>query len=273
MYADLHIHSTASDGIHAPDKIVDFALKKGLSVISLTDHDSTDGIDQAVEAARGTHLEVIPGIEINTDWEETEVHILGYYLDYNLRSFQDTLDEIRQTREERAKKMVDKLADIGVVLTYEQVKRIAGEATICRPHIAQAMIKGGYVSSIKDAFDRYLSRGKPGYVPRTKLDPFSAIAIIERAEGIPVLAHPGLSKRDDLIPALVKKGLLGIEVYYPYHTTDMVDNYRWFCQKYGLVMTGGTDYHGPGTEYPHLGEVGVEKKSVDNLKLMRSFLD
>lgn len=273
MYADLHTHSTASDGMLSPDEIVALALKKGLSVISLTDHDTIDGVDKALDAAKGTRLEVIPGIEINTDWENTEAHILGYYLDYNSQSFQDTLHEIRKAREHRAKAMIDKLAEVGVVLTYEQVLGIAGDATICRPHIAQAMIEGGYVSSIKDAFEDYLSRGKPGYVPRVKLDPFSAIAIIERAKGVPVLAHPGLCNRDDLIPAFVKKGLLGIEVYYPFHTLDMVDKYRWFCHKYGLVMTGGTDYHGPDREYPPLGKVGVAKKSVDNLKLIRTLLD
>ena len=155
MYADLHIHSTASDGMLAPDKIVDLALKKGLSAISLTDHDTIDGIDKAFEAARGTRLEVIPGIEINTDWEDTEVHILGYYLEYNSQSFQDTLHEIRRAREQRAKAMIDKLAELGVVLTYNQVKEIAGEATICRPHLAQAMIEGGYVTSIfSDSYNR-----------------------------------------------------------------------------------------------------------------------
>ncbi|MGB4504065.1 MAG: PHP domain-containing protein [Syntrophaceticus sp.] len=273
MYADLHIHSTASDGTLTPEEIVNLALKKELSVISITDHDTIDGIDRALEAARGTSLEVIPGIEINTDWEDTEIHILGYYLEYNSQFLQNTLFKIRQARERRAKLMIDKLAEHGVSLTYEQVKSIAGEATICRPHIAQAMIEGGYVASIKDAFEKYLLRGKPGYVPREKLDPFSAIAIIERANGVPVLAHPGLSERDDLIPAFAKKGLLGIEVYYPFHTPDMVDQYKWFCRKYGLVMTGGTDYHGPGTEYPSLGEVSVSKKDIENLKLIRSFLD
>lgn len=270
MYADLHIHSTASDGKLAPEQIVALALNKGISAISITDHDTTEGIDRAQEAARGTGLDVIPGIEINTDWEETEVHLLGYYIEYNSQSLQNTLQEIRQARELRAKAMITKLAELGVGLSYEQVKRIAGEATICRPHLAQAMIESGYVASIKDAFERYLSRGKPGYVPRKRLDPLSALTIIKRAKGVPVLAHPGLAERDDLIPILTKNGLMGIEVYYPLHTPDMVDKYSDYCQKHGLVMTGGTDSHGPGTEYPPLGEVGVAKKFVDKLKLIRN---
>jgi len=272
MYADLHIHCNASDGILTPEEIVNLALQKGLSVISITDHDTTEGMERALDAAGGTGLEVIPGIELNADWDEAEVHILGYYLDYNFQPFRDALCEIRRARERRAKLMIANLAKMGVDLSCEQVKRIAGEATICRPHIARAMMEKGYVNSINDAFERYLSPGKPGYVPREKLHPFAAIAMIERAKGIPVLAHPALSKRDDLIPAFVKKGLLGIEVYYPLHKPEMVEKYMWFCRKYGLVMTGGTDFHGPGTAYPSLGAVDVPKKSVENLKLLRSFL-
>lgn len=270
MYADLHIHSTASDGRLTPEQVVALALKRGLSVISLTDHDTIAGVDQAQEAARGTGLEVIPGIEINTEWEESEVHLLGYYIDYNSQSLQNTLQEIRQAREQRAKTMITKLAELGVELSYEQVKAIAGEATICRPHLAQAMTDGGYVASVKEAFEKYLSRGKPGYVPRSKLDPLSALKIIKRAKGIPVLAHPGLAERDDLIPVLVENGLLGIEVHYPLHTTAMVAKYSDYCQRHHLVTTGGTDFHGLGTEYLSLGEVGVDKKSVDKLKSMRN---
>ena len=273
MYADLHIHSTASDGTLTPKEIVKIALEKGLSCISLTDHDTTDGIEKAMEAARGTDLEVIPGVEINTDWDGAEIHILGYYLDYQLPFFQAFLREMRLSRELRVEAMVKKLADIDVNLTYERVLEIAGEGAVGRPHLARAMMEKGYVSSIKDAFERYLGYGKPGYVPRTKMDPYTAIAVIERAKGIPVLAHPGLANRDNLIPAFTKKGLLGIEVNYPFHTPEMVEQYQWFCRKFCLVMTGGTDFHGPGTEYPSLGTVGVEEKSIENLKLLRSLLD
>jgi predicted metal-dependent phosphoesterase TrpH len=272
MYADLHIHSTASDGTLDPGEIIKLALKKNLSVISLTDHDTTDGIQEALDNARNTNLEVIPGIEINTDWDNTEVHILGYFIDYQSQQLQKVLNEMRHERDLRAIKMIKKLSELGLTIEYDLVKQIAGDATVGRPHIARAMIECGYVKNIEQAFDDYLERGKPGYVPRTKIDPFSAISVIEKAGGVPVLAHPGLMKRDNLIPALVKKGLLGIEVYYPLHDQEATEKYIWYCHKYSLVMTGGTDHHGPGTGYPMLGEVGVEKESVDNLKNMYGIL-
>lgn len=273
MSADLHVHTTASDGTQTPEEIVDLACKKGLSAIALTDHDTTDGIDLAREAASGTGLEIIPGVELNTDWEDTEIHILGYFLDYRSLYLQEILDKMRQAREERAEKMIAKLSALGVALSYENLKKIAGKATICRPHIAQAMIAAGYVSSIKEAFEKYIGRGKEAYVPRTRMDPFTAIAVIEKAKGVPVLAHPGLANRDNLIPALVKKGLLGIEVYYPQHTPEMIDKYRWYSKRYCLVMTGGTDYHGAGRDYPPLGAVSISMEDVERLRMVHSFID
>lgn len=272
MYADLHIHSTASDGTLMPEEIVELALKKDLSVISLTDHDTTDGIERALNSAKGTNLEVIPGVELSTDWEDTEVHILGYYIDYHSQQLQEVLHEMRRARDLRAAKIIEKLKGLGISIDYAQVKKIAGQAPVGRPHIARAMVECGYASSIKEAFEGYLQRGKPAYVPRTKIHPYEAISIIEKANGVPVLAHPGLMNRDSLIPALVKKGLLGIEVFYPLHDQEMTEKYKWYCRKYALVMTGGTDHHGPGTEYPMLGEVGVDQQAVEKLKFIYSLL-
>lgn len=273
MFADLHVHSTASDGSDEPKKIVNIALSKGLSAIALTDHDTTDGIEAALAEARGTGLQLIPGVELNTDWEGTDIHILGYYIEYRAPFFLNTLAEMRRSRLTRAEGMLAKLADLGIRLRFEDVARIAGEAAICRPHIAQAMVEAGYVASKKEAFERYIGRGLPAYVPHSKLDPFTAIAVIEKAKGVPVLAHPGLADRDDLIPALVKKGLLGLEVYYPLHTPEMIEKYRWYSKKYGLVMTGGTDYHGPDSDYPPLGSVSVPMETVEKLQRLHSFID
>jgi predicted metal-dependent phosphoesterase TrpH len=273
MSADLHVHTTASDGTQTPEEIVVLACERGLSGIALTDHDTTAGIDLARQAASGTGLEIIPGIELNTEWEDTEIHILGYFLDYQSTYLQGILDKMRQAREKRAKKMINKLTALDIVLSYEDLKKIAGKATICRPHIARAMIAAGYVSSIKEAFEKYIGLGKPAYVPRTRMDPFTAIAVIERAKGVPVLAHPGLANKDTLIPALVKKGLLGIEVYYPLHTPEMIDKYRWYSKRYCLVITGGTDYHGPGRDYPPLGSISVPMEDVERLRMLHSFID
>lgn len=273
MFADLHVHSTASDGSDNPEKIVQIALSQGLSAIALTDHDTTDGIAAALIEAQGTGLQVIPGVELNTDWEGTDIHILGYYVDYRAPILLGILEEMRRSRLERAEKMLAKLAGLGIRLRSEDVAKIAGEAAICRPHIAQAMVDAGYVASKKEAFEKYIGRGLPAYVPHTKLDPFTAISVIEKARGVAVLAHPGLANRDNLIPALVKRGLLGLEVYYPLHTPEMIDKYRWYSKKYGLVMTGGTDYHGPDSDYPPLGTVSVPMETVEKLQRLHSFID
>lgn len=266
MSADLHIHSTASDGTVTPQQIVWQAQEAGLSVISLTDHDTVDGVQPAIQAALKADLEVIPGIELNTDWDDVEIHILGYYIDIHSKQLQNILSRLRQAREDRARNMIEKLSKVGIFLSFERLQELAGSGTIGRPHIARAMKDAGYVSSVKEAFDNYLRRGKPAYIPRHKMNPFHAIEVIQRAGGIPVLAHPGLMNKDELIPEFIKKGLLGIEVYYPQHTQEMVKRYSLICEKHGLIKTGGTDYHGPGMEYPPLGSVTVTEETVLHLK-------
>lgn len=266
MSADLHIHSTASDGTLTPAQIVRQANETGLSAISLTDHDTVDGVQPAIQAALKTDLEVIPGIELNTDLGDVEIHILGYYLEIRSKQLQNVLNELRHAREDRAQTMIKKLSAMGIFLSFDRLQEIAGFGTIGRPHIAQAMMEAGYVSSIREAFDNYLRFGKPAYVPRHKLDPFRAIEIVQNAAGIPVLAHPGLMNKDELIPEFVEKGILGIEVYYPQHTPDMIEKYCLVCEKYGLIKTGGTDCHGPGMDYPPLGTVTVTDETVAHLK-------
>lgn len=267
MSADLHVHSTASDGTIRPQQIVQQAYEIGLSVISLTDHDTVDGVQPAVQAAseiRG--LEVIPGIEINTTWNELEIHVLGYYIDVSSDGLRKVLELLKQAREERAREIIKKLKKVGVFLSFERIREFAPSGTIGRPHIAQAMLDAGYVSSIKEAFENYLNNGKPAYVPRYKIEPFHAIEVIKRAGGIPVLAHPGLINSDESVFVLIESGILGLEVYYPQHTQEMIRKYTLLCDEYGLIMTGGTDYHGPGMGYPPLGTVRVNKEIVANLK-------
>ncbi len=272
MPVDLHVHSTASDGTLTPEEIVNQALRSRLSAISLTDHDTLNGIGAALRAAHGTNLELIPGIELNTDWAGIEIHILGYYLEFQAIWLQRSLDVLRRAREKRAIVMIEKLAKIGIRLSFTRVKEIAGKATLGRPHIAQALIEAGYVSSVEEAFQRYIGHGKPAYVMHHKLNPFQAIKLILKARGIPVLAHPGLMDKDEVIPKFIKAGLLGIEVYYPRHTPEMIGKYTRICEKNGLIITGGSDSHGPGLDYPPLGTVTVPDKTAADLKLLRQFL-
>lgn len=267
MSADLHVHSTASDGTVKPQQIVQQAHEIGLSAISLTDHDTIDGIQPAVQAASGIRgLEVIPGIEINTTWNKSEIHVLGYYIDVSSDELRNAIDYLKQAREERAREIIKKLGKMGIFLSFERILEFAPSGTIGRPHIAQAMVDAGYVPSIKEAFENYLDSGKPAYVPRYKIAPFRAIEVIKKAGGVPVLAHPGLVNNDDLVFDLIENGILGIEVYYPKHTQEMIRKYSLLCDEHGLIKTGGTDYHGPGMEYPPLGTVRVSIQTVAELK-------
>jgi predicted metal-dependent phosphoesterase TrpH len=265
MPADLHVHSMASDGRLGPEEIVAEARRAGLDAFALTDHDTMAGIQAALRAAGSSGPEVIPGIEFNTELEGTEIHILGYYLNEDANLSQ-TLNVLREARENRAKAIIAKLNQLEIQIEFDQLRRVSGQATMGRPHIARVLAEAGYAVSAEEAFDRYLGKGKPAYVSQRRMDPFLAIATILKAGGIPVLAHPGLAARDDLIPDFIDKGLLGIEVFYPLHASGDVARYRQICLEHGLVMTGGTDYHGPGHRYPPLGTVLAPDETVAQLK-------
>jgi predicted metal-dependent phosphoesterase TrpH len=248
-----------------PGEIIKQAREAGLSAIALTDHDTVDGIQAALEAAGSSGPEVITGIEFNTDLNGAEIHILGYYLSLD-GDLALILAGLRTAREDRVKMIIDRLGQLRIRIDFDHVKRVAGRATMGRPHIARALFEAGYCASQQEAFERLLAKGKPAYVPHHRLDPFMAIDTVLKAGGIPVLAHPGLAKKDELIPEFFARGLLGIEVFYPFHTPDDQARYQKICLEGGLVMTGGTDCHGPGFSYPPLGTVTVPDETVDRLK-------
>lgn len=268
MKCDLHIHSTASDGAYSPSQLVMMALAKGLGAISLTDHDSTEGIDLALEAARGTPLEVIPGVEISAEAGSQEAHILGYYIDHHYEPLQERLRAIRDFRRHRAWKMIERLEDLGMPLSRERVAEIAGEGSIGRPHIAQAMLEKGYVSSTTEAFVNYIGRNGPAYAPRYKITPLEATQMILEAEGLPVLAHP--LEVLGLLPELVGAGLVGLEAYYGQYSPEQRQDLVRTAEKYGLLTTGGSDFHGPGIlETPDLGEVWIPEDVVPRLRALK----
>jgi len=265
---DLHIHTTASDGRFTPAEIVRKAQENGLAYIAITDHDSVDGVIQAREAAgRFPGITVISGVEINTDIPSGELHILGYLVDCDNQELTVTLERLRNSRVERAKKIVAKLQGLGVNIGYQRVQELAGEGSIGRPHIAQAMLEKGYIATFKEAFIKYLGHGGPAYVGRDKITPAEATQLILRAQGIPVLAHPfTIENPEPLISELKSEGLMGLEVYYGSHSTEQVQESLRMAQKYDLVPTGGTDFHGLDTlmELP-LGGVEVPLESVERL--------
>ena len=248
---DLHIHSTASDGRFSPEEIVRKAVELGLEVIALADHDSVDGIGPALKAARKfPRLRVIPAVEVSTDVPDGEVHVLGYFIDYTSRELAEELARFRSSRERRAQKMVAKLADLGVHIDWRRVQEIAGDGTMARPHVAQAMLEKGYITSIREAFDKYIARDGPAYVEREKLTPVEAVALIVRTNGLPVMAHPfTVPDPEVLISEMEAAGLVGIEAYYNGYTAGEISRLVSLADQHGLIVTGGSDYHG-------LGEIG-----------------
>ncbi len=264
---DLHLHSTASDGQYTPSELVAMAIERRLLAIAITDHDTTDGIDEALEAARGTGLEVIPGVEISCDIPHQELHILGYYIDHHEPALEEKLRTFRQSRVHRAKAMLDKLAALGFPLEWEAVTELAGGGSVGRPHIAQAMVKMGYVASTDEAFDLYIGRNGPAYVERYKLSPLEAISLIKEARGLPVLAHP--LEVTQFVPSLVEGGLVGLEVYYNGYSPEDMRELANLARKYDLIPTGGSDFHGPDVlDTVEMGGVEVPVESWERLRAL-----
>ncbi len=248
MTSDLHTHTTISDGILSPKELVDQAAAAGVAYLAITDHDSTDGLVEA-ERAAAAHpgLTLIPGIEISTDVPDGEAHMLGYLLDTGNTELQETLASFRDDRVDRARRMVENLARLGVPVAWGRVQQIAGDGAIGRPHIAQALMEADHVPSLRDAFDRYISNDGPAYAGRRKMAPEEAIRLIRAFGGLPVLAHPAETPGlEDMLPSLAKAGLAGIEVYYGLYPTDERAAYQRLADAHGLLATGGSDYHGPG---------------------------
>lgn len=243
MRIDLHTHTTASDGLLAPEQLVDLASNAGVQVLAVCDHDSTDGVDAALAAGARLGIEVIPAVEINTDVDQGEVHILGYYIDHREAWLQEFLRRLRDGRLRRAERMVQKLNALGIRIDFARVRTLA-QGAVGRPHVAWAMVEAGAVKNVEEAFERYIGRNGPAYVERMKVTPEDAVQVILRAGGIPVLAHPGWGVQDSMIASLVGAGLEGIEVYYPEHTPAMQTHYLALARQHNLLTTGGTDFHG-----------------------------
>ncbi len=265
-YIDLHLHTTISDGTLTPKEVIEYARKEGLAAIGITDHDVTDGIKIARETASQYELEVVPGVELSSDYGKKEVHILGYYMDCEDEEFQKKLSLFRKARYERAKEMVKRLKGLGMEIDFGRVEEIAGKGSIGKPHIAQVLVEKEYVSNIPGAAWKYLGNGSPVSVPKYKLRPSEAIDIILRAGGIPVLAHPAGTKVDELIPQLVKNGLMGLEAYDAINPPSVARYYISLAKKYGLLVTGGSDCHGKVKGEMRIGKVKAPYEIVERLK-------
>jgi 3',5'-nucleoside bisphosphate phosphatase len=264
---DLHTHTTASDGTYAPRELVAEAASRGVRVLAITDHDSTEGLPEALAEAEGRRpLEILPGIEINCDVDGAEIHVLGYLMDWQAAWFQEFCREQRRERRERVHRMAERLGALGLPIDAEEVFALVQEGSAGRPHVAQVMVTRGYVKTVREAFDKYLGSGKPGHVQRRKLTPEDAVRLIRKAGGAPVLAHPGLANRDGLIPGLVAAGLMGIECYYTEHSAQQRATYLQICKERDLVATGGSDFHGPKVRAATLGSPTVPMAAVEGLR-------
>jgi hypothetical protein len=243
---DLHLHSSCSDGALAPADLVLRARDAGVSVLSLTDHDSVRGIAEARETCRRVGLSFIPGVELGVGLGADEVHLLGYGIDAKSRSLQNALDQLAGERLDRMEKMIAALARLGVTIGLEDVQAETGGGIVGRLHLASALVRKGHAANHNEAFQRWIGSGRPGYVPRKLFSLRDAIDIIREAGGVAVIAHPGLTRRDELIEYLVRLGVRGLEVYHPKHDFVDVSRYLKLCAKFDLFATGGSDFHGIG---------------------------
>lgn len=271
-YADLHLHSNASDGSDAPAHVVRRAYEAGFAAVALADHDTMDGVAEAMAEAARLGIELIPAVEYSTLDGEMEVHVLGYGLDPADTGLQEQLSRLRSGRFDRARRMVERLNELGVRVRWERVQAIAGDENVGRAHIARAMLEAGYIQQIGEAFTaEYIGNGGRAYVERVKISPSEAIAQIRAAGGVAVLAHPGRFRRDDetigeeTILRYMEAGLQGIEVFYSRHTPAMEAHYSALADRFGLLKTGGSDDHGKNGE-PLLGRVRLPYVFVDRLK-------
>ena len=263
---DLHMHTYHSDGFHSPEKLVERANRQKIKILSLTDHDNVNGIDEAVEYAKKYDIEVIPGVEISSDIRDTEVHILGYFIDRKNPDLEHYLNFFREERYKRAVRMVKKLNVLGLDIKIEDVMVFAKNSAVGRPHIAQALLAKGQVKSFFEAFYKYIGNHAPAYERKVHLSPQSAFKIISDAGGLSFIAHPG-NMPEILIKELIDAGVDGIEVIHPSHSPEQVRFYRGIVNEYFLLESGGSDFHGGKREDDeNLGKYYTSSKVVETMK-------
>lgn len=274
MTIDLHIHSTISDGTMSPSEIVAFAARKGLSAIAITDHDSVDGVGEAIDKGKELGVEVVAGVELSVRYKKGSAHLLGYLFDYESVALHQALSRLQEGRVVRNKEIISRLNKLGIAMQYAELEKIAGPGECGRPHIARLLINKNVVRTMDEAFEKYLGHGAKAYASRFIYDAAEAIALLKDAGGVSVLAHPfQLGRQVDLFRELllemVDMGLDGIEVYYPSHTRQFRKQLMVFAKQHGLLLTGGSDFHGsirPGTSLAGGKNVSVPEHLLDIMK-------
>lgn len=267
MRVDLHLHTYYSDGVYSPAQVVMKAKENGLDIISIVDHDTTDGLDEAIEVGKEIGVEVIPGIELSSSINGTDIHILGYFINWRDENFQTNLRVFRELRIQRAKRIVEKLNALDIPLEFESVVEIARSSSIGRVHIANALVRYGYVSDFYEAFNKYLGVGCPAYEKNIELSPRRAIKLISEVGGLSFIAHPGKYLSEVDLASLIELGIDGIEVIHPSHNEDLVKYYSSIADEYFLLESGGSDFHGGLRHDEHcIGLYTVPYKFVETMK-------
>jgi len=279
-YVDLHLHTTASDGVMSPSEIVRYAKAKGLQAIAITDHDTIEGLEEGLSEGKRIDFEVIPGIEVSAEHSPGSMHLLGFFLDIHHPLLNERLGYLQKARAERNPRIVERLNRLGIQITYEEVLKASGGGQVGRPHFAQVLIEKKYVRTFQEAFDRFLKKGAPAYVDKLRFTTKEALHFINEAKGVAVLAHPntlkmnGYSELENLLLRLIEEGLKGIEVYYPEHSPLEVARYKTLAERYSLLITGGTDYHGIEKNGLDMGvgrgEMKLSYLMVEELKAARN---
>jgi predicted metal-dependent phosphoesterase TrpH len=276
--ADLHVHTNVSDGTFSPERVVEYARSQGLDAIAITDHDTCAAIAPATMAARDIDIEIIPGVELTAELDDDEIHILGYFIDWQDEAFTKKLEEFCRVREERAKEILRRLSEQGIDLNYDDLLEIAGygPGSVGRLHIANLLYRKGKVSCVRDAFTKYIGNNSPAYVKKFKLSPKEAVDMIKSVGGVSVLAHPKTINIDnrplkDIVGMLAGEGIQGIEVYHSEHNARDSAEFKKLADEYGLLITGGSDCHGLGKKKVLLGKVKVPYELVEKLRQVALF--
>lgn len=265
-FADLHLHSHYSDGTYAPGELAEAARKRGLAAIALTDHDTVEGCAPTAEACGRLGIEFVPGAELTAEQEGEEIHILGYYLDAEDAGLLTSLAKFQQVRQNRIREIVARLNERQVPLQAEQVFALADCDAPGRPHVARALVQTGYCATLDEAFERFLKKNRPAWVPKHKMSAMEAIELIHAAGGVAVMAHPGLNRVDHLIPKMAASGLDGLECFHSKHSPAFAERYQGIARQHGLAVTGGSDCHGMSKGLPLIGSVPLPYEFVEELR-------
>jgi 3',5'-nucleoside bisphosphate phosphatase len=266
VYADLHLHTHFSDGTYSPEELAGHAKRCGFKAVALTDHDTMEGCERMAAACLAGGIEFIPAAELTTEQSGHELHMLGYFLDSQNSNLIERLAKFQEVRRQRIHEMVERLNELQIPIKVEAVFTLANCHSPGRPHVARTLVQGGWCRSLDEAFDRFLKKGKPAWVPKFKISAADAIDLIHQAGGLAVMAHPGLNHTDDIIPDLVRSGMDGIECFHTKHSTSMTQRYLEIADQHRLLVTGGSDCHGMSKGKPLIGTIKVPYGCVEKLR-------